>query len=271
MAEINPSIDPAVARQLLELCMETGAEEPIGEMPVNRFKLLHKSAAPEVSETKRKPDAKPAPARTVEAADDSDPVRLAENQAASCGSLDELRQTIAAYPHCGLRDYARNLVFADGIPEARVMVVGEAPGADEDRQGKPFVGRAGWLLDRMLAEIGLRRDSGKPENAFYVTNVIPWRPPGNRNPEKKEIAMMAPFAVRHVEIVNPDILVAVGNFSCSVFIGQTGVTRLRGNWAEWRGIPVMPMFHPAYLLRSPEKKRDSWHDLLMIRQRLKEI
>ena len=268
MTEIHPSIDPAAARGLLELCIETGADEPIGELPVNRFERQKEHAA-YVPPAEQRQEAQTPPDET-ETPCEADPVQLARAQAASCGSLEELREAIAGYPHCELRERARNLVFSDGRPEARVMVVGEAPGGDEDRQGKPFVGRAGRLLDRMFAEIGLQRGHENPKNALYITNVIPWRPPGNRNPTNEEIGMLAPFAMRHVEIAKPDILIAVGNFSCRVFLQQTGVTRLRGNWFDWRGIPVMPMFHPAYLLRSPGKKGDAWHDLLMIRQRLEE-
>jgi DNA polymerase len=150
------------------------------------------------------------------------------------------------------------------------MFVGEAPGRDEDRIGKPFVGQAGQLLDRMLAAIGLDRTSGDPASAVYITNVIPWRPPENREPSPEEIAMMRPFLERHIRLAEPEVLVIVGNISCAALLGRRGITRLRGQWTEALGLPALPMFHPAYLLRNPAEKRQAWHDLLMLQARLRE-
>ena len=152
--------------------------------------------------------------------------------------------------------------------DARVMLIGEAPGREEDRQGKPFVGRSGQLLDRMFKAIGLSREHPDPEHALYITNVVPWKPPGNRDPSKIEMAMMTPFVEKHVQLVQPEVIVAVGNFSCAVFVGQTGITRLRGNWFTWQKTPVLPFFHPAYLLRGGTRKAECWHDLLMLREKL---
>ena len=143
------------------------------------------------------------------------------------------------------------------------MLVGEAPGRDEDREGRPFVGRAGQLLDRMLAAIELSRS----ENV-YITNVLPWRPPQNRDPKPEEIAMMRPFLERHIELARPDVLVVMGNISCQALLGKRGITRLRGQWAEACGKPALPMFHPAYLLRNPAAKRQAWADLLALKARL---
>lgn len=154
-------------------------------------------------------------------------------------TLDQLREAMAAFDLCDLRHGARNLVFCDGVPGARVMIVGEAPGRDEDRQGKPFVGRAGQLLDKMLAAIGLSRS----ENV-YITNVLPWRPPQNRDPRPGEIAMMKPFLARHIALADPDLLVIVGNISCNALLGKTGITRLRGHWAEAEGAPRSRPFTP---------------------------
>lgn len=267
MVKINPSINPSVARLLLKLCVETGADEAIGEIPVNRFDLLLKPAksAPKTDQPKIN-----MPTNIVRKSE-KDPVTRAQTEASQCNSLVELRNAISNYPHCKLRESAQNLVFSDGNPEAKVMLLGEAPGVDEDRQGKPFVGRSGKLLNRMFAEIDLHRDNENSEKSIYLTNVIPWRPPGNRNPNKDEIAMMGPFAKRHIELVKPDILVAIGNFSCLLLLNRHGVTKLRGKWEDWNNIPVMPMYHPAYLLRRPTKKADSWHDLLMIRSRLNSL
>jgi uracil-DNA glycosylase len=164
---------------------------------------------------------------------------------------------------------ARNFVFADGNPAARVMVIGEAPGRDEDLEGKPFVGRAGQLLDRMLSAIGLARTAHHRDEAVYITNVLPWRPPSNRDPEPGEIAMMLPFLRRHVELAAPDLLVLMGNISCAAVLGTRGILRLRGNWTTGFGLPALPMTHPAYLLRNPAAKREAWADLLSLKARLR--
>ena len=161
------------------------------------------------------------------------------------------------------------MVFSDGVPGARDMIIGAAPGRDEDIEGKPFVGRAGQLLDLMFSHIGLSRENAEKEAALYITNVLPWRPPQNRDPQPDEMAMMLPFLQRHVELAAPDLIVAMGNHACQALLGKRGITRLRGNWAEAFGKPVLPMFHPAYLLRTPEAKRDAWADLLALKERLK--
>ncbi len=192
--------------------------------------------------------------------DDGDPVADATRAAGEAGDLDALRDALAAYPHCDLRHGARNLVFSDGVRGAPLMIVGEAPGRDEDREGRPFVGRAGQLLDRMLAAIGMGRDRD-----VYITNVLPWRPPQNRDPKPEEIAMMQPFVARHIELSAPKVLIVMGNISCQALLGRRGITRLRGSWQHAHGCPAMPMFHPAYLLRNPAAKREAWADLLEIR------
>jgi uracil-DNA glycosylase len=171
-----------------------------------------------------------------------------------------------AFEHCELKRGARNMVFSDGTPGARVMIVGEAPGRDEDREGRPFVGRAGQLLDKMLAAIDMGRSH---ETApVYITNVLPWRPPQNRDPKPDEIAMMKPFLARHIALAKPEVLVIVGNWSAQALLGKRGITRLRGQWTEAQGLPALPMFHPAYLLRSPEFKREAWADLLELKAKL---
>ncbi|MGB3554877.1 MAG: uracil-DNA glycosylase, partial [Jannaschia sp.] len=192
----------------------------------------------------------------------------AERRAAAAQDLAGLRDALAAYPYCDLRLGARSLVFADGNPAARVMIVGEAPGRDEDREGRPFVGVAGQLLDRMLAAIDLARDAEDAAKAVYITNVLPWRPPSNRDPEPGEIAMMLPFLRRHVELAAPELLVLMGNHACGAVLGRRGITRLRGQWSDGFGLPALPMFHPAYLLRQASAKRDAWADLLALKARL---
>ncbi len=245
--------------------IELGATEAIGDAPVDRYALAAKEAAPTA------PQAPPAEAATPEApSGTTDPVEVARAAASGAPSLEALADALARYPHCELRRGARNLVFADGRPGARVMIVGEAPGRDEDLQGKPFVGRAGQLLDRMFAAIGLSRGDTDPATALYITNIIPWRPPRNRDPQPAEIAMMRPFMERHVALAAPDLVVLMGNISCEAGLGQRGVTKLRGRWTEAYGTPALPMVHPAYLLRNPAAKREAWADLLSLRARLAE-
>jgi uracil-DNA glycosylase len=150
-----------------------------------------------------------------------------------------------------------------------VLVLGEAPGAEEDREGRPFVGRAGQLLDRMFAAIGLSRTSPDAGTALYITNVLPWRPPGNRDPEPAEIAMMLPFVERHIALVNPEVIVVMGNTPLFALTGGRGILRARGSWTTALGKPLMPMAHPAYLLRNPAAKREAWADLLALQARLR--
>lgn len=253
-------MDFHAAKALLEWQMELGADEPIGEVPVNRY---------EVSDEAPKPA--PAAAETLPPAVDPglDPVSVARAAAEGAAGLEALAAVQAGYEHCELKKGARNFVFADGNPEARVLILGEAPGRDEDREGKPFVGRAGQLLDRMFSAIGLARTAHHAGEALYITNVMPWRPPSNRDPEPAEIAMMLPFVARHVELVDPDVIVLMGNTSCAAALGRRGILRLRGTWTEAFGRPAMPMTHPAYLLRNPAAKREAWADLLEIKARLR--
>ena len=149
------------------------------------------------------------------------------------------------------------------------MIIGEAPGRDEDIQGKPFVGRAGQFLDLMFSHIGLSRASTDAETALYITNVLPWRPPQNRDPREDEIAMMRPFLARHIGLVASEVLVIMGNHACQALLGRRGITRLRGKWTSALGTTVLPMFHPAYLLRNPLAKREAWEDLLLLQAKLK--
>ncbi len=234
-----------------------GADEAILDAPVDRTVL------PETP-----PKAKPvAPGMPVEV-QGVDPVALARQTADAVADLEGLRAAMDAYEECDLKKGARQLVFSDGQPNARVMIIGEAPGRDEDIQGKPFVGRAGQLLDLMFGHIGLSRQDPNAERALYIANVLPWRPPQNRDPKPDEIAMMLPFLQKHVALIDPEVIVAMGNHSCQALLGRRGITRLRGNWSEAFGKPVLPMFHPAYLLRTPEAKREAWADLLSLKARL---
>lgn len=259
--------DPAA---LLRWYVDAGVDECIGEAPVDRFKAPPPAPA-------RAPAATPAPsvaARAAIAAPAATPVMapaaFGPHPADTAASVAELKAMVEAFDGCGLKQFASKTVFADGNPSARVMFVGEAPGADEDRQGLPFVGVSGKLLDRMIESIGLSR-----AESAYITNVVFWRPPGNRAPTDEEIAVCMPFVRRHIELVNPAVLVFVGGLSAKTLLGTTlGITRVRGKWHEYSSpglaapVPAMPLFHPAYLLRSPQQKRFAWRDLLSIRERL---
>ena len=262
------------AAALLRWYLLAGVDEAIGEVAVDRYRAASRPAAAAPAPS---PPPNPAPAAAA-----PPPPRLAQGLAsapavlqsarelaAAARDLTELAEALAAFEGCPLKKTATNLVFDDGNPAARVMLIGEAPGADEDRAGKPFVGVSGQLLDRMLGWIGLDRTS------VYITNVIYWRPPGNRAPTAAELVACQPFVERHVELVAPAVMVAVGGAAAKQLLQRNdGITRLRGRWHLYespgtRGaIPLMPLYHPAYLLRQPAQKRDAWRDLLTLRAKL---
>lgn len=266
----TPPLSYDAALAALEWMVELGVCDAVGEAPLDSYALPDRLAEPKPATPP--PVSGPAPARApvalVAKIEGPDPVAEARRMAGAAANLDDLREALLRYDLCDLKKGARNTVFADGNPAARVLIIGEAPGRDEDQQGKPFVGRAGQLLDRMFAAIGLSRAAPDPLNAVYITNVLPWRPPGNRDPEPAEIAQMVPFLARHVELAAPDLIVLMGNAACMAGLGQRGIMRLRGTWAEAFGRPALPMTHPAYLLRQPHAKREAWADLLSLRARL---
>jgi DNA polymerase len=208
----------------------------------------------------------PPPSRRTTPATADQPVEDARRIAGDCRTLDELIAALAAFEGCRLRDTCMNLCVADGNPQARIMLIGEAPGAEEDRQGRPFCGPSGQLLDRMLATIGLTR------NDVYITNLVFWRPPGNRAPTAAEIAICQPFLERQIELLRPALLQFVGGLSARALLGlKDGVTRLRGRPYSYESgelgpIPALVMFHPAYLLRQPAQKRLAWRDLLTMNE-----
>ena len=274
------------AREALLWQLEAGIDECIGEYPINHLtisaekQLLAKSPSSErvpiptgtkiLSESNK--DIMQSPIKQISSKKLGGETQTAEDLALACPTLSELESTVFAFQGCALKKTATNTVFGDGNPNAKIMFVGEAPGADEDRQGKPFVGASGQLFDQMMSSIGLDR------NGLYITNILFWRPPGNRNPTTSEIAICLPFVERHIELVSPQILVTLGGPATKTLLGvQQGITRLRGKWYEYRSkniskpIATLPFFHPAYLLRSPAHKRKTWQDLILLKKELLKI
>ncbi|OOY07957.1 uracil-DNA glycosylase [Thioclava sp. DLFJ5-1] len=266
----TPELDYHAALAALEWQLEMGVDTVIGDTPVDCYELPDKSAQAKAKAPEAAPvaDRELPPVAQMAKIEGPDPVVVAGDAAGKADTLEALRAAIDSYDMCDLKLGARNTVFADGKPAARVMIIGEAPGREEDQKGLPFVGRAGQLLDKMFGAIGLSRQSPDAEAALYITNVLPWRPPGNRDPSPAEIAQMLPFLARHVDLADPDLIVLMGNAACAAALGKRGILRLRGTWAEAFGRPTLPMTHPAYLLRNPAAKREAWADLLQIRARL---
>jgi uracil-DNA glycosylase len=283
------SSDPKDARDLLAFYVEAGADALLGEEAVDR--MADEVAPPPaggrpdseavrvggsnqrtISGRSPTPDrlqrSGPPPAGEGKALVPPDAAAMAAREAArTAASLDDLRKLLESFEGCALRNTATQLVFADGNPAGRVMFVGEAPGHEEDISGRPFVGRSGKLLDRMIEAIGLDRSK------VYIANVVPWRPPGNRTPTPQETAICLPFIRRQIELANPDILVCLGGPSMQTLLGtKDGITRMRGRWFPFdtgtREIKAMATFHPAFLLRSPLQKRFSWRDFLAIKKAL---
>jgi len=248
----------------LRWLVESGADEAIGEVPINR---LLAPAPQQRSITPAPEKAAPIPPPPVV----SFGAESAERIAAFCHSLSELKAAVMAFEGCELKRQATNTVFADGNPAGGIMFIGEAPGVEEDRQGLPFVGRAGQLLDRMLASIGLDRQK------VYITNIVNWRPPGNREPSLEEASICLPFLHRHIELANPKILVLLGAVPARHLMGAQGIMRARGRWeiyrlhSSGREIPTMLTLHPAYLLRQPSAKRLAWNDFLAIAEKISSL
>jgi DNA polymerase len=297
---IDPTLTRAMLADILAFQLEAGVDAALDDLPADRFAASLGEqgagrpadpppagrAAPRAEGVEGARDAgspsaraplqrgsrtdEPPAARPARAADGLAPdiaaLGAAELAAASL-TLDALREAMAAFEGCRLKATASQLCFADGVPHGRVMLVGEAPGADEDRQGKPFVGVSGQLLDRMLAEIGLSR-----ARDVYIANIVPWRPPGNRAPTTQEMMICRPFITRQIELSAPDILVTLGGPASQALLGVKGIMAERGRWKEYalggRSIPALPTLHPAYLLRNPIAKRQAWADLLALKKRL---
>jgi DNA polymerase len=266
--------DRDAALALLRWYVEMGADEAIGEEASDRLAppapWMPSPAPPPLPAQ----PARPVPAAPPAALSESfgEAAQSARRLASGAGTVEALAALVAEFDGCPLKRTATNTVFIDGNPAASVMIIGEAPGADEDRIGRPFVGRAGQLLDRMLAAIDLDRSSA------LITNVVYWRPPGNRTPTAAEIASCLPFVFRLIALARPKVLVLSGGTAAGALLPQgQGITRLRGRWFDLavpgldQPVPTLPMFHPSFLLRTPERKRETWRDLLSLRARLDEL
>ncbi len=273
-------------QEILEWYVDAGVDLLLEDKPVNRFeekpaqpqvslsKAAERPATPQIQNASERAEAisraqSQARAATAPTATmpDTATIESAKEVAAKAQNLEELENALKSFDGCNLKRTAKNTVFADGDPSSKLMLIGEAPGRDEDIQGLPFVGRAGQLLNKMLAAINLQREE------VYITNVIPWRPPGNRTPTPQETEICRPFIERHIELVEPDIIMLLGGSSAKTLLNTTdGIMKLRGKWKELSvgqsQIPTLPTLHPAYLLRQPGHKRLAWQDLLEIKQRL---
>lgn len=272
--------------EILHFYAEAGVDTPLVDTPVDRFSQVDtkraqtqqapvatRSNAPSHAGLKPPIDASASAPSTLSKASvpDDAKIAMARQMAANATTLEELREQLAAFDGCNLKFTAKNLVFADGNPQAAIMFVGEAPGREEDLEGIPFIGRSGQLLDRMLAAIGLDRQS------VYIANTIPWRPPGNRTPTPLETEICRPFFERQIELANPKLLVALGGPAAKALTNAPeGILRLRGNWkthltGSGNQIPVMPTLHPAYLLRNSAQKKFAWRDFLSVKLRLRAL
>jgi DNA polymerase len=264
--------DPKSDLATLAWLVEAGADEAIEEEAVDRLapKVQAPPKAPVIEpkqDVKPRPPVRsppPIPTGSGEAA-----LTSARQMAAGAANLEELRAALEAYEGCALKATATNLVFADGNPAAKVMILGEGPGAEEDRQGLPFVGPSGRMLDEMLAAIGLDREQ------VYISNLLFWRPPGNRTPTQGEMSVCLPFVERHIELADPAYLLLLGGSAAKSLLGRSeGILKLRGRWVHYqhpglpRPVPALPSLHPAYLLRQAAQKRLAWRDLLSLSQAL---
>jgi uracil-DNA glycosylase len=253
--------------EALRLQWEWGAEEALLDTPQDR---RHAAAAPVAAFATPKPIAPAATAPRARATALPSTPGDAAQIAAACQDLEALRAAMASFTGCALRDTATQMVFADGSPDAKLMVIGEAPGGEEDRAGKPFVGPAGQFLDRMLGSIGMDR------NTTRIVNVVPWRPPGNRTPTEAEVALCLPFLHRQIALIRPRGLLLLGAVAAKALLAsperELGIGRLRGSWRQVTidglatPLPALPTFHPAYLLRMPTAKAQAWQDLLALRE-----
>jgi len=266
--EYNPApIDNGDIATLLRWYMDSGVDDSTGLETIDHFSRPDMPQHPQkISATISQPGHQ---ARTVPVLLPVEEIaREAQKQADCCKTLTELKEVISNFDGCLLKRTATHTVFADGNPDSHIMLIGDAPGDHEDREGTAFTGEVGELLDRMLGAIGLERAQD-----FYVTNILPWRPPGNRKPTDEEITVCLPFIKKHIELFNPELIILLGGISANNLLGSTaGIARLRGTWKDYdlkgRKIPVRALFHPVYLLKQPRAKGAAWQDLLEIKAKI---
>ncbi len=242
--------------EMLKAQVEMGADEAISDKPANNEAIS--------------PPQQIAQPTTEMPQQGGQAAKYAEIKWQAIETLQALRQKCENFNGCELKKTATNIVFADGNPQAEIMIIGEAPGSEEDRQGKPFIGEAGKLLDKMLASIAINRQNS------YITNIILWRPPGNRTPTPEEIDMFEPIIKQHIRIIKPKIIATLGGTAAKTLTGNSdGILKQRGRWHDYNNdgekIPLLPMLHPAYLLRMPQQKKLAWEDLLSIHHKMKNL
>tara|TARA_B100000686_G_scaffold345606_1_gene430531 strand:+ start:2467 stop:3360 length:894 start_codon:yes stop_codon:yes gene_type:complete len=270
--------DAPVDKYALSAAPVKTPDRPVGQQSTGQMTSAQSGRLPTTESTTPK-FAPPKPSTEAPVPDQTplgtaDAVIEARRIAQECNTLESLSDAVKAFEGCPLKRTAKNTVFADGNPKARIMLIGEAPGAEEDKHGKPFVGASGRLLDKMFDAINLSRTAESEEHSLYISNAVFWRPPGNRAPTAAEISVCLPFVLRHIELAAPEVVVLVGGVSAKALLETTqGITRLRGKWfdlpaGEGKTVPACALFHPSYLLRSPGQKKYAWKDLLEIRKKL---
>lgn len=273
-------MDRRAAMAALEWHLDQGVDELLSDEPQDCSQPLE--VAPSLAPTSNQPTIQsshpPAPAMGAH-----EGRQEAASLAAKCQSLQDLEQAIKDFDGIGLKKTAHRCVFADGNPKAPIMLIGEAPGADEDREGKPFMGQAGVLQDKILATIGISRESEDPAHSVYLTNILNWRPPGNRTPSPAEIEMSLPFIEKHIQLVRPKLLILCGGVAAKALLGSgDSISRLRNIWHEYKvltpelkasdlSIPAIATYHPSYLLRTPPQKKAVWADVLNLQRRRAEM
>ena len=235
--------------QSLRLLKEAGVTDNLNEFPINRFNIKESFKNEDIENNSQTMNLK------------------TEQQLLKIQDLKELQRFINNFKGCALYKEANNVVFSDGNPNSKIMLIGEAPGHDEDIEGKPFVGRSGKLLDKMLEAIELNREK------VYIANIIPWRPPSNRRPTDEEIEICLPFIKKHIELIKPKVLMLLGSTATFALLKNTeGITKIRGKWVNLNlnsiSVPTLPTFHPAFLLRQPAQKKHVWEDLKSLKNKV---
>lgn len=248
-------------RAALEWQVELGVTEAMLDAPLNRYEVPESAPKPVAAAKTNGPPMVPVPVQIDSGAE-------AKKVADGAADLPALKAAIDGFAHCDLKRGARNLIFAQGDAAARVMIIGEAPERDEDRQGVPFAGDQRTLLDKMLAAINFGVDHDDVSKRAYLTAAFPWSA-GAMPPTARDMATLKPFLERHITLANPDILILMGNTPCQMLLGKAGVSRMRGQWMDVLGRPAMPMMHPAKLMQTPLAKRDAWADLLAVQAKLR--